>query len=353
MNRDVVRPTARSARRSPARQGDSSGTRAGSDSWRTSRVEPTAEWWTSGCRGWRSSVIEVRSPPTNRPVTAPACCFPIPRRLLGHAARLRARRRGANLGLLMLFISDKRSPGEVCAAVEDACGRERLRDRPLAETFRSIRRRLATTHAPRGPRILQAVLRAPARRRARAVRAACASGAPPRSTRSREPPTGTSTWRHAASPPSRTRRSPRRTGWPSFYPDLRDPDVEAPFVVFHQRYSTNTAPTWERAQPFRMLCHNGEINTIAGNANRMHAREGSAGPRDARGGSALPSRDRRCRLRLGDPRRDGRDPHQGGRRRGGRPRHPPCDRDARPGCVGGRARTWTRNGVAFYRWHAS
>ena len=63
----------------------------------------------------------------------------------------------------------------------------------------------------------------------------------------------------------------------SFYPDLRDPDVEAPFIVFHQRYSTNTAPTWERAQPFRMLCHNGEINTIAGNANRMHAREGSLG----------------------------------------------------------------------------
>ena len=63
----------------------------------------------------------------------------------------------------------------------------------------------------------------------------------------------------------------------AFYPDLLDPDVEAPFIVFHQRYSTNTAPTWERAQPFRMLCHNGEINTIAGNANRMHAREGRLG----------------------------------------------------------------------------
>ena len=62
-----------------------------------------------------------------------------------------------------------------------------------------------------------------------------------------------------------------------FYPDLSDPLMEAPFVVFHQRYSTNTTPTWERAQPFRMLCHNGEINTLAGNVNRMRSREGRLG----------------------------------------------------------------------------
>ena len=46
----------------------------------------------------------------------------------------------------------------------------------------------------------------------------------------------------------------------------------APFVIFHSRFSTNTAPAWERAQPFRHLCHNGEINTIQGNERRMHAR---------------------------------------------------------------------------------
>jgi glutamate synthase domain-containing protein 2/glutamate synthase domain-containing protein 1/glutamate synthase domain-containing protein 3 len=57
-----------------------------------------------------------------------------------------------------------------------------------------------------------------------------------------------------------------------FWRDLEDPRFEAPFVVFHQRFSTNTLPTWERAQPFRMLCHNGEINAIAGNVNRMKAR---------------------------------------------------------------------------------
>ncbi len=64
-----------------------------------------------------------------------------------------------------------------------------------------------------------------------------------------------------------------------FYPDLSHPEFEAPFAVFHQRYSTNTEPTWERAQPFRMLCHNGEINTIAGNVNRMRSREGRLGKR--------------------------------------------------------------------------
>src|SRR5438552_3376584 len=63
----------------------------------------------------------------------------------------------------------------------------------------------------------------------------------------------------------------------AFYPDLRDPRFVAPFAIFHQRYSTNTAPSWERAQPFRLLCHNGEINTIQGNVNRMRGREGQLG----------------------------------------------------------------------------
>ena len=63
----------------------------------------------------------------------------------------------------------------------------------------------------------------------------------------------------------------------AFYPDLRDRRFIASFAIFHQRYSTNTAPSWERAQPFRMLCHNGEINTIQGNVNRMRAREGRLG----------------------------------------------------------------------------
>jgi glutamate synthase (ferredoxin) len=58
-----------------------------------------------------------------------------------------------------------------------------------------------------------------------------------------------------------------------FYWDLADSDYETAFAVFHQRYSTNTMPSWEIAQPFRTLAHNGEINTIASNRSWTHARE--------------------------------------------------------------------------------
>ncbi len=60
----------------------------------------------------------------------------------------------------------------------------------------------------------------------------------------------------------------------AFYRDLADERYESALAIFHSRFSTNTMPSWERAQPFRMLCHNGEINTIDGNVNLMRAREG-------------------------------------------------------------------------------
>ncbi len=59
-----------------------------------------------------------------------------------------------------------------------------------------------------------------------------------------------------------------------FFPDLRNPEFKSAFGIFHQRYSTNTFPTWPLAQPFRMLAHNGELNTIQGNKNWTRAREG-------------------------------------------------------------------------------
>jgi glutamate synthase (NADPH/NADH) large chain/glutamate synthase (ferredoxin) len=58
-----------------------------------------------------------------------------------------------------------------------------------------------------------------------------------------------------------------------FYLDLQDPEYETALAIFHQRYSTNTFPTWPLAHPFRMLAHNGEINTIQGNRNWVRARE--------------------------------------------------------------------------------
>jgi glutamate synthase (ferredoxin) len=65
-----------------------------------------------------------------------------------------------------------------------------------------------------------------------------------------------------------------------FYLDLAEDGFIAPFAIFHQRFSTNTAPSWDRAQPFRQMCHNGEINTIQGNVNRMRGREGRLGKRN-------------------------------------------------------------------------
>ncbi|TCK92844.1 glutamate synthase (NADH) large subunit [Natranaerovirga hydrolytica] len=61
---------------------------------------------------------------------------------------------------------------------------------------------------------------------------------------------------------------------PDFFPDLKDKDMESAIALVHQRYSTNTFPSWDRAQPFRYLAHNGEINTLRGNVNWMNAREG-------------------------------------------------------------------------------
>ncbi|HEY2594839.1 MAG TPA: glutamate synthase large subunit [Chloroflexota bacterium] len=66
-----------------------------------------------------------------------------------------------------------------------------------------------------------------------------------------------------------------------FYPDLADPRLETSVAVFHQRFSTNTLPQWRLAHPFRLLAHNGEINTLLGNRAWMRAREAGL-PADVR-----------------------------------------------------------------------
>jgi glutamate synthase (ferredoxin) len=200
--------------------------------------------------------------------------LPIPRRFFGRELGSAAAD-PSTLGVLMLFIMDRRDVGELYAGFEDACGLERLeiirwRDVPvepsaLGEHARATR-----------PRILQATLRAPSadtaqRSEQRAHRARRRIESFARSV-DRDVYVVSSSFRTIT-----YKALVAADLLAEFYPDLRDPALEAPFIVFHQRYSTNTAPTWERAQPFRMLCHNGEINTIAGNANRMRAREGQLG----------------------------------------------------------------------------
>ena len=61
----------------------------------------------------------------------------------------------------------------------------------------------------------------------------------------------------------------------AYYPDLHDPDFESALALVHQRFSTNTFPTWSLAHPYRMIAHNGEINTLRGNNNWMAARQAS------------------------------------------------------------------------------
>ncbi|MBE9181535.1 glutamate synthase large subunit [Oculatella sp. LEGE 06141] len=58
-----------------------------------------------------------------------------------------------------------------------------------------------------------------------------------------------------------------------YYPDLHDPDLESALGLVHSRFSTNTFPSWERSHPYRYIAHNGEINTLRGNMNWMHARQ--------------------------------------------------------------------------------
>jgi glutamate synthase domain-containing protein 2/glutamate synthase domain-containing protein 1/glutamate synthase domain-containing protein 3 len=59
----------------------------------------------------------------------------------------------------------------------------------------------------------------------------------------------------------------------NFYPELKDPEVVSALCLVHQRFSTNTFPTWQLAHPYRYIAHNGEINTVRGNVNWMHARQ--------------------------------------------------------------------------------
>jgi len=67
----------------------------------------------------------------------------------------------------------------------------------------------------------------------------------------------------------------RATQLEDFYPELRDERTESALGLMHSRFSTNTFPSWELAHPFRMVAHNGEVNTLTGNRNWMRAREGA------------------------------------------------------------------------------
>jgi glutamate synthase (ferredoxin) len=176
---------------------------------------------------------------------------------------------GEGNGVAMLFVRDT-DPGPVRAAVEDLAGREGLRvldwrtpptdERVLGGSARASR-----------PELLQALF-TDDRSREDGERSGDRERAAYRLRRriGAELP-GV----YAASCSFRTivhKGLVAADALADFYLDLARHDFATSFAVFHQRFSTNTLPSWERAQPFRMLCQNGEINTIEGNQNRMLGR---------------------------------------------------------------------------------
>ena len=94
-----------------------------------------------------------------------------------------------------------------------------------------------------------------------------------------------------------------------YYPDLAAPDYTSHLAMVHSRFSTNTFPSWDRAQPMRFMSHNGEINTLRGNMNWMQARAGRRRERALRRGAVEAVPGRRARLqRLGHVRQRARIP---------------------------------------------
>ena len=88
-----------------------------------------------------------------------------------------------------------------------------------------------------------------------------------------------------------------------YYPDLRDPAMETALALVHSRFSTNTFPSWDRAHPYRYIAHNGEINTLRGNINWMHARQANVPKRAVRRRHQKdPAGHQHRRQRLGDVR---------------------------------------------------
>ena len=110
----------------------------------------------------------------------------------------------------------------------------------------------------------------------------CASRSPTRSTPARSGGSPAITRCRSPAAPWSTRACSSPTSSATYYPDLHDPDFASALALVHQRFSTNTFPTWSLAHPYRMIAHNGEINTLRGNVNWMAARQASVSSRPVR-----------------------------------------------------------------------
>ena len=238
------------------------------------------------------------------PATAPASCSSSP------TSFLRARARGVRPRAPRTFPTRAGSRSR-CASCPptSAPGRARSADRGPGRRAGRGARLARGAGRPRAP---AARPRATSRRCSASCWSAPATTSPTRTSSSAasSSPAGSPSSRPApdictsrASPRGRssTRACSRAPQLARFYADLRDPELQSPaLAVVHSRFSTNTFPSWELAQPLRLLAHNGEINTLAGNVNWMRAREATLhsnlfGAELA----ALPAADPGGQLRLG------------------------------------------------------
>ena len=172
------------------------------------------------------------------------------------------------------------SGGTAAAAAERRYpGADRPRGRPHGAGLARHADRRDAIGRWRAPRSLTSSRSSSARARAWARRNWSASSTWSASAPKRKSPPPTSRTRRSSTS-RRSRRGPsctrgccwRRRSRTSIS-DLSDPDAISALCLVHQRFSTNTFPTWQLAHPFRYICHNGEINTLRGNVNWMHARQ--------------------------------------------------------------------------------
>src|SRR5262249_10275948 len=181
----------------------------------------------------------------------------IPQEFIRHQAREERIELPETYGLGMVFLP-REQLAQACAAIEAAADKTKLRF-------------LGWRSVPTDPSILgpRASATLPTIRQCFVVAKDPRSNLEPllfrcRKRAEREAPSGT----YICSLSSRTLvykglLAPRQL--PAFYRDLASPSFATPFAIFHQRYSTNTRPTWHLAQPFRFVAHNGEINTLSAN----------------------------------------------------------------------------------------
>ena len=240
---------------------------------RGSTTAPTTRSSSGRSRRSRTSSTAAPPAPTPTPATARGSCMQMPDALLPRRSSTSSCRRRAATASAMCFLPhDAGAPRAARALLELNVAREGQRvlgwrDVPVDEAHvGEHRRRLAPAHPPAVRRRRPTGCTADQdafERKLYVIRRICELAAGPGLLRRRRFSSRTLVYKGMLI-------APQLRG---FYPDLRDERFASALALVHSRFSTNTFPSWELAHPYRMIAHNGEINTLRGNVNWMRARE--------------------------------------------------------------------------------